>query len=153
MLTVKNISTKIIGFGIEHILPDQTVTLPKEYNENHPTIKFYLDRGWLAKSSEGGVLVPQGAELGEKLEGIAVERGTQITGSPDTEKNSLADEHEEDQIGEEGQSNLSKRNLDRMKIEDLKALAAERKLQVPDNCTKDAIVKIIIASFLASEQQ
>ena len=139
MLTVKNTSPKIIGFGIESILPDQVVPLPKVYNESHPTIKFYLDKGWLTKASEGGVLVPPGTKLDEGQKNPEAESGSQTDGS------------EEEQNGEEGQENLSKRTLDRMKIEDLKALAAERKLHVPDNCTKDAIVKIIIASFPASE--
>ena len=141
MLTVKNTSPKIIGFGIEHILPGEVKTLPEVYSETHPTIKFYLDRGWLTKASENGVLVPPEAKLEEGL------------GNLDVNNNPQADEGEEEQGGEEGQGNPSKRNLDRMKIEELKALALERKLQVPDNCTKDAIVKIIIASFQASGQQ
>ena len=138
MLTVKNTSPKIIGFGIEHILPGEVKTLPEAYSEAHPTIKFYLDRGWLTKASESGILVPPGAKLEEGQ------------GNLDINNNSQADEDDEEQNGEEGQGNPSKRTLDRMKIEDLKALALERKLQVPDNCTKDAIVKLIIASFQAS---
>ena len=121
MLTVKNTSTKIIGFGIEPILPDQTVTLPKGYTESHPTIKFYLNRGWLTKSSNAGVLIPTGTS------------------------------HDATDAGETSQNNLSKRSLERMKIEDLKALAIERKLQIADNLGKEAIVKIIVASVQPGE--
>ena len=151
MLTVKNTSPKIIGFGIEHILPGEVKTLPEGYNDTHPTIKFYLDRGWLTKASEGGVLVPQGAEFGEKFEEIAVDRGIPIVGGLDTEENSLVDEGDEEKASDEVQGNPSKRTLNRMRIEELEALAAERKLQVPENCPKDAIVKLIIASFQTRE--
>ena len=63
MLTVKNTSPKVIGFGVERILPDEIKTLPKQYSENHPVVKFYIERGWLAKSSDGGVLVSPNVKL------------------------------------------------------------------------------------------
>ena len=44
---VKNTGQKCIGLGDVTILPDETKELPKGYGENHPTVKFYLAKGWL----------------------------------------------------------------------------------------------------------
>lgn len=43
---VENISSgKVIGFGTVNILPGETKTIPKEY-ENSPALKFYEDNGF-----------------------------------------------------------------------------------------------------------
>ena len=47
---VKNTGQKCIGLGDVTILPDETKELPKGYGENHPTVKFYLAKGWLTKA-------------------------------------------------------------------------------------------------------
>ena len=143
MLTVKNISAKIIGLGIERILPGQTVALPKEYGESHPTIKFYLDRGWLAKSSGGGVLVPNDAKL-DGGQAMPPEAG----GDKAPEKNeSDGDGDKAPEKNESGQKIPSKRDLSRMKLEELTKLAGEKGLQVSFNSTKDAVAELLIASF------
>jgi hypothetical protein len=46
---VQNTSAKPIGFVGGFIMPGKTGELPKGYGENHPTIQFYLKKGWLTK--------------------------------------------------------------------------------------------------------
>ena len=43
---VKNTGQKCIGLGAVTILPDETKELPVGYSEKHPTVKFYLAKGW-----------------------------------------------------------------------------------------------------------
>ena len=47
----KNTGKKIIGFGDLILLPDEVSKLPNGYDENHPTVKFYISKGLLAKAS------------------------------------------------------------------------------------------------------
>ena len=44
---VKNTGAKIIGFGTEYLVPGDSGELPKGYGETHPTIKYYIAKGWL----------------------------------------------------------------------------------------------------------
>ena len=48
-MLVKNNGQKIIGFGSVHILPGETKMLPEGYDESHPTVAYYLLRGYLVK--------------------------------------------------------------------------------------------------------
>ena len=43
----KNTCQKAIGFGSLILLPDETKELPAGFDENHPSVKFFLARGWL----------------------------------------------------------------------------------------------------------
>lgn len=65
-MKLTNKSKKVIGIGTVTVLPDETVTLPKEF-ESNPVIKLYVNLGMAAvvntekktaagKSSNKGVL-------------------------------------------------------------------------------------------------
>jgi hypothetical protein len=43
----KNIGKKVMGFGSLTLLPDEVKELPDGFNEKHPTVKFYIAKGWL----------------------------------------------------------------------------------------------------------
>ena len=45
---VKNIGAKVIGFGSLVLLPGEAgVELPRGYDENHPVVQFYIEKGFL----------------------------------------------------------------------------------------------------------
>ena len=46
-MLVKNIGSKIIGFGKLMILPGDSALLPAEYSEKHPVVGYYLQKGYL----------------------------------------------------------------------------------------------------------
>jgi len=50
---VKNTSPKTIGFGGSmYLIPGDCGELPKGFDENHPTIKFYFKKKWLEKTEK-----------------------------------------------------------------------------------------------------
>ena len=121
MLTVTNTGPKTIGFGAERILPGETRELPAGFGEGHPTVRFFMDRGWLAKTSAGGVLVPPGT---------AAASGAPKGESPENPQGGAA---------------LSRRTLERMRLEELKELAAGKGLETNDGITKAALVEMLAA--------
>ena len=50
-MQVKNIHRKVIGFGTIYILPGETGELPSGYSAEHPIVKFYFKKKWLAKAA------------------------------------------------------------------------------------------------------
>ena len=62
---VKNTGSKVIGFGSIFIVPGESGELPGEFDKDHPTIKFYIEKGWLTEINEpeeGAVNVNEDAE-------------------------------------------------------------------------------------------
>ena len=57
-LKVKNTSPKTIGLGGHPIQPNEVATLPEGFGLEHPTVDFFIRRGWLAKVTDGGIVVP-----------------------------------------------------------------------------------------------
>jgi len=49
---VQNKTSKPIGLGATIIVPDQVGELPEGFSENHPTVKYYIAKGWLAPTAE-----------------------------------------------------------------------------------------------------
>ena len=122
MLTATNTGPKTIGFGAERILPGETKALPAGFGESHPTVRFFMDRGWLAKTSAGGVLVPPGTAA--------------ASGAPQGES-------PENPQGEAPAPPLSRRALERMKLEELRELAAGKGLETNDGIAKAALVEML----------
>ena len=55
---VMNTSPKIIGLGGLIIQPNEIVDLPEDFGLEHPTVAFFVNRGWLTKVPAGGAVVP-----------------------------------------------------------------------------------------------
>jgi hypothetical protein len=53
-MLIKNIGKKCIGFGALVLTPDAVGALPGGYSLDHPTVKFYLEKGWIAPVKGGG---------------------------------------------------------------------------------------------------
>jgi len=51
-MRVKNTGKKVIGFGSLVLPPDDVAELPEGYGPSHPTVRFYIDKGWLAPCGE-----------------------------------------------------------------------------------------------------
>lgn len=64
-MLVKNMGKKCIGFGKEVILPDETKPLPAGYGETHPTVAFYLAKGYLVKVDPPAAEPSANPETGE----------------------------------------------------------------------------------------
>lgn len=54
----KNTGKKVLGFGTLVMPPDAVETLPAGYDENHPTVKFLIDRKWLTVVKGGKAATP-----------------------------------------------------------------------------------------------
>ena len=50
---VVNTSSKVIGFGETAVLPGSMVELMPPFTAEHPTVKFYLNKGFLTASNAG----------------------------------------------------------------------------------------------------
>lgn len=63
---VTNTSPKIIGLGGQSIQPNETAALPDGFGLEHPTVDFFIRRGWLTKVTDGGIVVPPAAKADEE---------------------------------------------------------------------------------------
>jgi hypothetical protein len=126
-MKIKNNYTSRLGFGAARILPGETVdtsSLPKGYNENHPLIKFYISNGWL-----------------------------KAVGDPDekTKNTSAVDVNVSVNGGENGENNGGGKSVDRMNLEELKALSADMGLQVEETDTRKILIEKIKAAQKGAE--
>jgi len=72
-MLVKNTSKKIIGFGNFVLLQNSTGELPVGYDETHPTIKYYLQKGWLKAVNVNTAAEPKNedSDVDKKIKEIA----------------------------------------------------------------------------------
>ena len=120
----KNTGKKVIGFGGLIILPDETKELPLGYDEKHPTVKFYLSQGFIAKA-----------------DGIPTETGVDDAGQTDEEKAAQKQAERDNQIKE-----LAKLNL-----EPLREKAIELGVVIEEADTKAALIDKITAKLQAEQ--
>jgi len=62
-MKVKNTGKKVIGFGSLVLPPDAVAELPAGYDPSHPTVRFYIDKGWLAPCGEAVPVDPADAKV------------------------------------------------------------------------------------------
>ena len=67
---VKNTSPKTIGFGDIFVTPGSLGQLPEGFNQNHPTIKYFLNQGFLLLADDLAVAgqEPEDKEPGQEPE-------------------------------------------------------------------------------------
>ena len=46
-MLVRNASVKTLGFGDKYIVPGEVGELPKGFGKQHPTVNYFLSKGWL----------------------------------------------------------------------------------------------------------
>ena len=121
-MKVKNLTVKPMGFGSTIILPDDVGTLPQGYDQDHPTVKYYLSRNWI--KVVGGTNKNGGAPA-------AVNVGVNINANPnepDTPTESIGSQN---------------KPIDRMNKEELQALAFERGVEFVETDTKAMLIEKI----------
>jgi len=123
-MKVTNTGPKILGFGLLHIAPGETKELPAGFGAEHPTVKFFLGRGWLTQTSDGGVLVPSGTTSGE-------------------------DPPEGDLM----QMPLTSRNVSRMRLEQLREVATNLELSWVEADTRAVLIEQITAKLSETDEQ
>lgn len=124
-MKVKNLTVKPMGFGSIIILPDDVGTLPQGYDQDHPTVKYYLSRNWI--KVVGGTNKNGGAPA-------AVNVGVNINANP----------NEPDTPAE--RTGSQNKPIDRMNKEELQALAFERGVEFVETDTKAMLIEKIRAA-------
>ena len=87
-IKVTNTGSKTIGLGGQPIHPNDTATLPEGFGLEHPTVDFFIRRGWLAKVTDGGIVVPHTV----KGEGLPKADGDESKPSVEGEAKNTVDE-------------------------------------------------------------
>lgn len=120
MKTFKNTSNKIIGFGRLTVLPGETITIPKQY-ENNPALAIYtrLDAAVIVE-------VPEETPTVEAVESVLTDE--------------TVAEEEEEEVDEETLRKARLASLKTISDEELAALAKQLGIN-PMNCMDQADVK------------
>jgi hypothetical protein len=53
---VKNTGPKVIGFGDVILIPGDSGELPDGFDQQHPTVQFYIGKGWITPTLPGAAL-------------------------------------------------------------------------------------------------
>lgn len=122
---VKNTSEKTIGFGSLILLPGASDTLPTGFDEKHPTVKFYIERGWLTPT---------------------IAPATQET--PPNSPPALSDE---EKAAQDKAAELDKKikALNSMNLDPLRTLATELGIEFTPTDTKDTLKQKITEKYQA----
>lgn len=133
-MKVKNLTVKPMGFGSTIILPDDVGALPQGYDQDHPTVKYYLSRNWI--KVVGGSNKSGGAPAAVNV-GVNLNNDPNAQGAP-----------AESTGGDNGGQN---KPIDRMNKEELQALAFERGVEFVETDTKAMLIEKIRAAQSAEE--
>ena len=112
-MKIKNCHTTSIGFGTLSVLPDAVAVLPREFTADHPVIKFYIGKKWIEIISD-----PQTKKTAAQSVNVGV---------------SIAGTDEPKQTGEA-------KSIDRMKLEELRAAAAELGIEYGEGDTRQVLI-------------
>jgi len=89
-----NTSQKVIGFGPIAVLPGSMAELPYPYTAEHPTVKYYISKGWITVSGSNipvaaipvnppSVVTEEPAISFDQLEGMATALGIDLVPGED----------------------------------------------------------------------
>ena len=126
---VQNTGAKVIGFGSLVLLPGEAKELPIGFEENHPTIQYYLSKKWIAPVDGNHLTQDKADALPD----------TDNTPSPDEEKKAKED------------LNKTIKDVAKMNLETLQAKAVELGIDVASSDTRSVLIKKI-TELLQSEQ-
>ena len=118
-MKIKNCHTTSIGFGTLSVLPDAVAVLPREFTADHPVIKFYIGKKWIEIMSDS---------KSKKAAAQSVSVGVGIAG---TDESKQADEP---------------KPVDKMKLEELRAAAAELGIEYGEGDTRQVLIDKIKAA-------
>lgn len=156
-MKIRNLTPKPIGFGSVVILPDQTGETPKGYDRDHPTVKYYLSRKWIAEVGAGRSGAAGSTPTGLNVNVNAGGPG----GAADDTNDDLNDENgaggsaanENNGAGAGGSENdgepggaAPEKPLDRMNKDELQALAFAQGVVFADTDTRQVLIDKIKAA-------
>lgn len=118
-MKIKNCHTTSIGFGTLSVLPDAVAVLPREFTADHPVIKFYIGKKWIEIVSD---------PKAKKAAAQSVSVGVGIAGTDETKQ---TDEP---------------KPVDKMKLEELRAAAAELGIEYGEGDTRQVLIDKIKAA-------
>jgi len=142
---VKNTGQKCIGLGDVTILPDETKELPKGYGENHPTVKFYLAKGWLIPAEAPAAAASKKSALSDE-EKAAVE-ASKLAAQKEAEKAAA----EAAKLAAQKEAELKKilKDVAKMNLDQLRAKAGDLGIEIADSDDGTALVEKITAKLSA----
>ena len=143
-MKIKNLTVKPIGFGSTIILPDETGTLPSGYGKNHPTVKYYLSRKWIAEVGKTN----DDAGDGEQSVNVNVNVNT---GGDNTGGGGDGTGNDGAGAGNTSGNSGANKPLDRMNKEELQALAFQRGVEFVDADTRQVLIDKIRAAQNSGE--
>ena len=166
MLYVKNVSNKPIGFGELVLLPDESKSLPKGFDEKHPTVAYYLTAKpapFLVKVDAKAEADRIAAEAKAEADRIAAEKEEADRKAAEAKK--LADDEAEakkqadakaeaDRIAAKKAEELDKqlKELPKMNLEPLQNMATGLGIEWTADDTK-AVLQTKITEKLTAEQE
>lgn len=128
---VKNTGDKTIGFGTLILLPGDSNELPAGYDQKHPTVKFYIQRGWLTPT--------------------VTESQTPVVTEPTEEERLAAEEQARKDAEAQTAADLAAKikALSTLNLEPLRALATELGIEFTPTDTKDVLKQKITEKYQA----
>ena len=112
-MRIKNTHTTSIGFGTLSVLPDTEAELPREFTKSHPVVKFYLVKKWIEIAGDAQT---------KKAAAQPVNVGVGIAGTDEAKQTTEA------------------KSVDRMKLEELRAAAAELGIEYGEDDTRQTLI-------------
>ena len=162
---VTNTSPKVIGLGSLQITQNQTVELPAGFGLEHPTVAYFIKRGWLTKVSAGGVHLPPNVKADAPPKAPAAPTGNDEDDEPDDTDEDDTDDEEPDDTDEDDTDDeetdgedepdgenegyippsLSRRDIERMNLDGLRELATRQGIAFEPNATRAVLIGLITA--------
>ena len=136
-MKIKNRHTTSIGFGTLSVLPDAVAVLPREFTADHPVIKFYLGKKWIEII---------GDSKAKKAAAQSVNVGVSITGTDEQKQATEAKVVEQATEAKVVEQTTETKAVDKMKLEELRAAAAELGIEHGEGDTRQTLIDKIKAA-------
>jgi hypothetical protein len=156
-MKIRNKHTSAIGFGSVTVLPDTTGELPREFDANHPVLKYYISRGWV-EIADGAPTAPEAARpvavnIAPPAPKVSDEAGDAGDSAPPHAEGS-GNEDGKDGDGEkpdDAKKAGAPKSLSRMNLDELRALAEELGLEFTETDTRPTLIDKITAAKEANK--
>ena len=134
-MKVMNTSPKVIGFGKKHLVQNEIGDLPNDFGPDHPTVKYFLRRGWITKmdGASASVALPADYDLDDN-------------NTPPLTDDDTAGSNDDDAGDGENQSppQLTARDVQRMSLEGLRTEATRLEIDFSGSDTKAILIAKIL---------
>ena len=130
-MKIKNRHTTSIGFGTLSVLPDTVADLPREFTADHPVVKFYIGKNWIEVVGDASA---------KKKAAQSVNVGVDIAGTGET--GAAVEAANETGVGNAPPG----KNIDRMKLEELRAAASGLGIGHGEDDTRQTLIDKIKAA-------